>query len=366
MTKNISKYELSVPAAKAALLRYAGQIETDPQANSVFAYANELFQQLERGTLGIDALEATIQDVFMTLIDQRAEKFRSQHGISGSDAWDGPRAQLLALAEQGWEAYRDGVQSARGGIVFTGHPTFALSQTARARLAEHIVGADADTRKALDTALAEDNETWARAITLGHEHGEAQAAIANAQSALQAYAELVVDVARETFGNEWTQLKPELPTIASWIGYDLDGRTDIHWSQSFAFRLTEKAAQLGTYAARLGEIADKATGDASAGLRALASQLEAAHELSAQEAALFGEDLTVPDNLVAAANAITEPNTARIVSAGPVLAALDALISDSSLAADLARELIVLRAQMKALQLGTARIHLRLNAAQKK
>jgi phosphoenolpyruvate carboxylase len=364
MTQSSSKFDLSVAAAKSALSGYAKQIETNPQANSVFAYANELFQNLERGTLSIDALDATVQEVFMTLVDERAERFRDQHGIGSDDAWGAPRASLEALAQSGWAQYRQTVETAKGGIVFTGHPTFALSQTARAAFAEHVLMPTKDTHGALNAALAEDNQIWANSITLSHEHSEAQAAIGNAQSALRAYAELVVDVARAAFADQWRALKPELPTIASWIGYDLDGRTDIHWSQSFAFRLTEKAAQLGSYAARLSDISGKADGELGASLQALSARMQAAHALSAEEAALFAKDLTMPENLVTAANAITSPNAARIVSASDILMALDGFIDDSETPDEIARDLAVLRAEINALQLGTARIHLRLNAAQ--
>jgi len=364
MTNSTSKFALSVATAKSALSLYAKQIETDPQANSVFAYANELFRNIERGSLTIDALDTIVQDVFMTLVDQRADQFRTQHAIGADHTWSAPRARLETLAQRGWEPYRDMVETAKGGIVFTGHPTFALSQAARAQFAEHVLAPSQTTRDALNTALAEDNQVWADSITLSHEHGEAQAAIKNAQSALRAYAELIVDVARAAFPDQWTALKPELPTIASWIGYDLDGRTDIHWSQSFAFRLTEKATQLQEYAERLEALSSQADGALEADLKVLAARLDAAYKLSADEAALFSEDLTVPQNLVAAANAITSQNEARIISASSILSALDEMITKSDTPIGLARDLVVLRAEVNALQLGTARIHLRLNAAQ--
>ena len=35
--------------------------------------------------------------------------------------------------------------------------------------------------------------------------------------------------------------------FASWVGYDMDGRTDISWHTSIAFRLAEKAERLARY-----------------------------------------------------------------------------------------------------------------------
>jgi len=161
---------------------------------------------------------------------------------------------------------------------------------------------------------------------LNNEHAEAQTAITNAQLALRDYAQLVIEIAETAFPEQWKTLRPELPTIASWLGYDLDGRTDIHWSQSFAFRLREKAIQLQTYAIRIREIIGDASGEARSSLAKLVDHLDAAQQQSEQEAELFSRDLTEPDNLVAAANAITMPSDTRITSTAKLLEMLDVII----------------------------------------
>ncbi|CAN0604714.1 unnamed protein product, partial [Ectocarpus sp. 12 AP-2014] len=179
--------------------------------------------------------------------------------------------------------------------------------------------------------------------------------------ALPIYATLVLDIARKAFPTQWRKLKLSVPTLASWVGYDLDGRTDIHWSQSFALRLQEKAVQLSRYVTDLEALIDRSAGETKAQLSTLSERLAAAASLTEAEAEIFAEDLTVPDNLVRAANQLTGEQSDRLVSAAPIieeLCALAAVEQDEALA----RDMLALSAKVDALKLGTARIHLRLNA----
>ncbi len=364
MTALDKKTPITVDSAKEALRVHASRIDYNPQTNSVFAFAGELFQQLEDGDTDIETLGTLVQEIFVDLIEARAERFSAQHKSVGSGAWAGARAQLKAIAGKGWDDFRAQLETPYGGIVFTAHPTFALSKVTRDRLAAHVTKPSDATDKDLRESLSEDGRDWSRQISLSGEHDEAQAAITHAQAALNAYAGLIYDTAAELFPDTWQTLRPSLPTVASWIGYDLDGRTDIHWSQSFALRLREKATQLQRYAAQTSALVDAASGAAKASLSALHDQLQAAADLTDTEATVFAGDLTDPDTLVEAANILTSPNAARLVSAKPILSALDEIVGSGLDDAELAKGILVLRAQIEALQLGTARIHLRLNAAQ--
>ena len=49
-----------------------------------------------------------------------------------------------------------------------------------------------------------------------------------------------MSVAVARYGDKAWKLAPRLASIASWVGYDLDGRTDIKWTFSFLIRLREK------------------------------------------------------------------------------------------------------------------------------
>ncbi|MEM7459690.1 MAG: phosphoenolpyruvate carboxylase, partial [Pseudomonadota bacterium] len=344
--------------AKETLRLYADRINVDPRTNSVFAYAQDLFRALEAGQIKLSDLDATAQSVFADLTLARADRFRRQH-VESTDV----TTRLNALAQKGWDAFRTAMESAAGGVVFTAHPTFALSRDARMAFASHVTDMSEASASNLRKAVSQDGRAWSQSISLLGEHDEAQDTISHAQTALAKYADLVIATARRSFPDKWRDLKPSVPTLASWVGYDLDGRTDIHWSQSFALRLKEKAVQLSRYVADLQTLIEQADGATKAALVALSNSLDAAATLTEAEAEIFSEDLTQPDTLVHAANQLTSEQGDRLTQAQPIIDQLRELALHE---ADdvLAQRILGLATKIDALKLGTARIHLRLNAEQ--
>ena len=78
------------------------------------------------------------------------------------------------------------------------------------------------------------------------------AAIGRAAQARDALTGVVLDVAVANWPDRWTQLLPQPYRLATWVGYDMDGRTDISWSTSLRYRLSEKALRLSGYAIEIG------------------------------------------------------------------------------------------------------------------
>lgn len=348
----------TVSDAKDRLRHHAARIEVDPRTNSVFAYAQELFQSLETGQIALDDLRETALSVYGDRVLGRANRFRSQHETTPDLS-----ARLQSLAANGWDAYKAAVETPLGGVVFTAHPTFAMSRDTRRAFADHVTEDCSDSARALKAAIREDGRDWSDSISLPGEHEEVQDTITHAQTALSQYADLVLSIAQEQFPDRWKTLNVSVPTLASWVGYDLDGRTDIHWSQSFALRLQEKAVQLARYADELAKLAANASTSIADDLRALHGHFERAAALTQDEARVFSEDLTTPDHLVAAANALTSDNPDRITATQVFVDRLRDLGGKEEKYTS-ARALLVLAAKMDALKLGTARIHLRLNAEQ--
>lgn len=343
--------------AKQALRAGAARIVEDPQTNSVFDLARATFLALEGSDQELDSIEALIDEVHADVADQRARALREQHfDCDVEAAWEHVQQQLESFADKEWSDFRDALETPNGGIVFTGHPTFALPEAARAAMAAHAEKPTAKTRGILATHLARDNRDWSAEITLASEHAEVQSVLENAAIAMTSYARRVYAFAQERFPETWRDLRLSLPTIASWVGYDLDGRTDIDWWQSVALRLSEKTMQLRRYAARIDALG---LGDRGA---KLANQLRKAAAVSESEAELFQQDLSEQDALVEAVRRITSEDADRIVDAAVITSEIEALLEDRP--DDLCLELLVLRAEVEALQLGTARVHLRVNATQ--
>lgn len=348
------------PARIRKFLRdHAEGIDRDPLTNSVFSFALQLFQDLEAGRTSLSSVAETVDVLHFDLLQARADKFRAQHTEIGKpkDAFAGVSAQLSALAKSDPDRFRETVTRRAGGIVFTAHPTFALSQRLRRAFANYASQPGKSELATLKSAASDPQRDWPDQITLTHEHEEAQDAIANAQDAAGHYASLVVHTARKSL-DDWRSLRPVLPTLASWVGYDLDGRTDIHWSQSITLRLREKAAQLAYYRGRLSNFAEFET------LAALEKKLAAAQAHTEAAAEKFGQDLSEPDVLSDAANFLTAASDAKITDAATLTDPLTTLIEDTETPDETAAALMILRAEIDALQLGTARIHLRVNAAQ--
>ena len=354
----LDKTAPTIEDAKAALRKHAERITVDPKTNSVFAYAQDVFRSLENKDLEISDLDDTIQAVFADLILARANRFRQQHENAPDISM-----RLSELADLGWEAFKASMETPAGGIVFTGHPTFALSQTQRAAFAAHASSHSDASAAALTKAICQDGRAWSDSISLPGEHTEVQNTITHAQAALSTYAKTVFATAHAAFPDRWRRLPHALPTLASWVGYDLDGRTDIHWSQSFALRLSEKATQLKRYTQALTALAERADGEIASELMRLQDMLAKAAALTETEAEVFSHDLRQPDHLVAAANQLTSNHPDRLIHIQPIIDTLRE-VGGAADDDDLAAVILVLAATMDTLKLGTARIHLRLNAEQ--
>ena len=351
MTQHAPSVERTL--AREFLRERATRVSDDPQVNSVFALARKYFANLEAGSTSLAHLSELVDDIYLSLAEARAQTFRNQHFPTGEDFETSVRRRLIDIAAQGWETFRDSLESPSGGLVFTAHPTFAVPRVTREAMATHAAKWDDSSFVALKNSLDRDPASWSGSISLAGEHEEAQLAIANAQSAMEVFASLIFEIAKNQFPQKWRSLRPALPSLASWVGYDLDGRTDINWWQSFRFRLLEKSSQLSRYAKKL---------EALQALPELASRLRGAAQLSLRHAVLFENDLSEPENLVAAVEEFTKEDADQIVSASEIINEIDQEVRRAD--DEMAGALCVLRSEVDVCQLGTARIHLRVNAAQ--
>ncbi len=172
-------------------------------------------------------------------------------------------------------------------------------------------------------------------------------------------------VASQKFGDAAFKLRPKLTTLASWIGYDLDGRTDIAWTFSFQVRLLEKRGALADIRERFVVLKHKLE-DTDAAQR-LARQIVGKLDLgiaSVDEQLKALEGFTRdPATLATAANVITKTDGYNLLSVEP-LQTLFASLIDTVQAPQMKRSLAALSGLVEATGLGTSHIHLRINALQ--
>ena len=234
--------EDSVPLADELLAlaaRLGARLEEDPFGNPVLLVALAIERRMDDGTLSEEAIGGLIRHLRDAGFADRAR--RLAHYVGGAEPAENDRvlgmlAQHLLrpdpedspvrLAE-----YRALVERTRFAAVFTAHPTFALPPEVGHALAEMASGRPA----------AEFGSHRPPPITLGREFAEAVAAISNGRDAIDRFNAALLAVARTAWPDRWTSLVPRPIVLASWVGYDTDGRTDIGWWETIRLAARDEA-----------------------------------------------------------------------------------------------------------------------------
>ena len=352
----------------------------DPLTNGPLLFALQLSRELEVGEVSLEAVADLVQALTMEAFEARAA--RLAHYLGDCNPLDLQARlttlfQTLAQADD-FDAYARALAAAPFGVVLTGHPTFGLGQDLSLALIELATGHDSGGR----TLSPEDREprlALARGrrhgppenLTLDLEHAWSVTALQSAHTALETVYACALEVARRKWPQHWTQLTPRLLTLATWVGFDQDGRTDVTWQVSIGKRLQLKVAALERRRDALIRLAREADGDGNGNgngewLQALGAVLHLlgralqtiAGQLSAFEAAR-ADSAALPTF----AKAMVEGRRAALVDPSALMRRLDDAL-DAAPDDDRRRELLILRAGLATEGVSLARIHVRLNAGQ--
>ena len=313
-----------------------------PLFNPVFQLSLELSRALESGETSLAALAALAAELECDGLKSRALRLR---------ALVAPQVQPAVAVEdeaaEDFDSFRARWEAPQVHAVFTAHPTFLLPPAQAEAVARAACAAEG-----IDGAVCAAPATRAP-ITLPHEHDEAMAAIARAQDARDTIVSALLEQARTRWPDRWHEFRPLPFRFATWVGYDMDGRTDIKWHTSIAFRLAEKALRLERYHAALVRI-DPA--------HALCATLGSAAERARASAGDFSGDLASGEAFAAAANRLTSSGAGHLSSLQPLIDKLEDEAADA--APGRAVALRTLAAAMRADGLGMGWIHFRVNAKQ--
>lgn len=332
--------------------------EQDPQTNPVKLLAYDLSKKVEDREIAFRDIETFVKSLSDKAAIQRTKRLGDRAGLNKiDDILKDIKTLAIERADAGFDAFKTWLETPAQGIVLTAHPTFSLSRKIRDCLSAIADKSDASREQAMET-LKTLPYLPKRAPSLQEEHEDAQAAILRIQNALQSTYEIILNVARDKFPGQWTDLTPLIISVYSWVGYDIDGRTDISWADAIRLRLQEKFQQLVRYSDKADKIAEHKNSPPL--ISTLTKQLKNAQESAARDLALFNEDLNTPENLVAAANNLTRSSTRRLLNLDGTIELIDQVIKQSD-DADTQMALVSLKAQMSAFGLGTSRIHFRLN-----
>lgn len=358
------------------LTNYWQRIKNEPQFNPVKQLAFEISRSLEAGALSLDDIAGLMKILSDRALMSRANGTRAYIGAEALSAdnvvIEGYRQFVRRVAGADgdrleFEAFKTRFENPQFGIVFTAHPTFAMPEKMRALLVKLIEDPAHGTSEDFKADLKPLTHAPDPDISLSDEQAQVQVALAHASEARRVLHRVLLEEAEKLYPDEWLGFTPNVATLNSWVGYDLDGRTDIRWHDSLLFRLIEKKTQLERHQAAIKEVVAQIEGDEAKA----AAHLAAGVELITQECDaltnaidLFSCDLETPQEISAAANYLTnkkgsvlaatiEPLLQIIITAGGEVSGKDAQ-----------RAIALLLTEVKAAGLTTSNIHLRINAMQ--
>ena len=351
----------------------AEQAEVDPFGNPILLMALEISRMMDGGQASGEAMDQLVQRLSVKSFADRVD--RQVRYLGDTD----PQANALAIAgvvravagtpPLPFDEFRTRIERAVLGIVLTAHPTFGMTiELSRAlmRMATNREEAGGPLGAAAGADTLRDVMNAAHLppanLTLAVEHDFSIEALGHIQDALDRTNAIVLDVAAELYPARWSELRPNLITAASWVGYDLDGRTDIAWSDTVAKRLGVKLAQLKRHRmalARIGE-ADPTVAEA---LAPAGEQLDQAIGMVEQEQALLATVAGHPEQVGDLSHLFVTGRAAGLVSAAPLRAVVAAALAVTEDRA-VRRDLVVLDASLASHGLGLAHTHVRLNATQ--
>lgn len=263
-----------------------------------------------------------------------------------------------------FNTFRKLVEDEMAGFVVTAHPTFSMSQEAWQCAGAFMNGLKSGEKAAVKALEQKPLGTVHpdRSPTLHEELDYANVALGNMRRSLRTLYKVVLDRAAILYPDDYRTLRPRLATIASWVGFDLDGRTDINWSLGLLFRYRTATAglELCRAAADALEVEGKEAEAHIAAIRQGFAELTECFELGLAALSGYQDDdqsLAEFNRLAVENQKVKEDARARINIA------LEALLA-MPLATDIWRDVALLSTEWHSVGLGLSHIHFRLNAAQ--
>ncbi len=374
--------------------------ETDPFSNSVSMLALDISRLLHKGKLSMSDLESLVQRLTLSGFSLRADgiaDYLSPVDPEKNDQAVERMVRILAgLPEKKssnqksrdhkpvpFEIFRDRVETELFGIVFTAHPTFGLSKDLLHVLCQVATGHDHQGQRLSDHALQEKlkyalsrEHRPEQKLTLDVEHALSLEAICNLQAALRRVYDILFSVAGSLYGDRAKELVPCLISVASWVGYDIDGRSDITWADTLHKRLHVQRRQLEYYRDAIGAVrnSDEKSHPNEAlqkSLEILESLLSVALKETEDEIEIFSgyeieEDSSV-ERIRALAKKMHEGLHLRLTETDSLIKVMNMAIDQcgkDTAGTQQARALNILRAEIAHYGLGMAHTHVRINASQ--
>lgn len=337
-----------------------------PTLNAIERLSVDLCRRIATGALTLDELETLIQALSGDGFVRRAERLVTYlDGVERSAKHAKLRAVFEATADRAESAtaYSELIDSEIAGIVITAHPTFGMDgqlYRSLSKLVEHKAGCREHDVSALLSKVLATRHAPPSDMSLHYEFDEALEAIQNIHVALRDVYRIALDVGMNRFPDAWETMSPRLLTVATWVAYDLDGRSDISWDVSLRTRFEVAKWQLDTYLKRWKEVGAKLD-DAS--VQDIGAKLGAIRQAFDDMLSGFEGDLSDVKSAQHLGLQLQVSHGRKPCDIQPLLDSLELLMSKVTERSALV-ELKIFRAELVNFGFGFAHTHVRLNATQ--
>ena len=310
-------------------LRAQGMVIAD--INPISALADDLSHRLYRGAIDLKDISALIQQLEKEVWSDQVQSLRVRSGMALRDQLDSTDiSEMISNIDVSRPFY---------GAVFTAHPVFAMRAKSTENLAKEAVeGTNQFGTEAFSPRIG---------ITLNDEHSEAIGAMKNARLAIR---EINREILLNMGGNK---VVPQMLSVSTWVGYDLDGRDDISWVDSFLIRLKEKRIALEIYI------------EACSGyeiLEDICEKLKNEHAATVNDIENFKGAIKNKRLLSKACNNLTE-RTEKIISSKKLAEEIE-IVAASILDENVRCDVLTIASDVKSHGFGIGEVHLRINSVQ--
>ena len=366
--------EKCVPEATQSLVQgllkrleeYRAIQKKHPTLNAIERLSVDICRLIATGDLELARVDDLVQALSGDGFVRRADRMVTYlNGVERHQKVSKLRQVLSEAAERAGsvEAFAELLDREIAGIVITAHPTFGMDgklYRILAKLVEHKAGCRDHNVQALIGEMLANPHAPPDDISLGYEYAEALAAIENIQLALREVYRIALAVGAEQFPDDWRSLSPRLLTVATWVAYDLDGRSDISWDVSLRTRFQVARRQLDDYSKRWTELTKGLDGKMTGSVSSRLASIRAAFDdmLSGFEGDL--SDVKSAQHLGLQLQVSSERKPSDVQ---PVLDELDEICASIDDQKRLV-ELKIFRAEIANFGFGFAHTHVRLNATQ--
>jgi len=265
-----------------------------------------------------------------------------------------------------FKSFKQKVEQLFYGFVFTAHPTFTMTQELSQTLSGYAAQCGGAENNVSLEALYEAADLSFSPPDIDDENELSLYAIDNLHLVIEKMLERLFIVAAKYYPNQWQELQPKLFSIATWVGFDVDGRRDISWATTLEKRIFLQLRQLQAYQKRfliLLENNPKSCANLKISLDHLkftVTELQELHQAFAQYKQGGDENL---EQLQALSRRLIKSADKRLLSAHPLIENVKNILQETTSDA-LKIQLMMILAQLQNFGLSRAEVHFRINSAQ--